>query len=52
MLSENISINRAPVLILWATVVAVQLGFKENEALSFAKKAGWNDRTGAPSRSR
>jgi hypothetical protein len=34
---KTISINRAPVLILWATVVAQHLGFHEDEALSVAK---------------
>ena len=38
-----ISINRAPVLTLWATVVAHRLGFDENEALSLGKAvAGLN----------
>jgi hypothetical protein len=38
MASETISINRAPVLTLWAAVVAERLGFKEDEALSLAKE--------------
>jgi hypothetical protein len=40
---ENISINRAPVLTLWAAVVAQRLGFNENEALTLGKAvAGLN----------
>jgi hypothetical protein len=43
MSSKTISINRAPVLTLWASVVAQRLGFKEDEALSLAKAlAGLN----------
>ena len=35
--------NRAPVLTLWAAVVAERLGFNENEALSLGKAlAGLN----------
>ena len=37
MPSETISINRAPVLTLWASEVAKRLGFREDEALSLAK---------------
>jgi hypothetical protein len=37
MPSKTISINRAPVLTLWATVVAERLGYKEDEALSLGK---------------
>src|SRR6516165_850941 len=37
MPSKTISINRAPVLTLWAAVVAERLGFDENEALSLGK---------------
>jgi hypothetical protein len=37
MPAKTISINRAPVLTLWATVVAERLGFNENEALSLGK---------------
>jgi hypothetical protein len=37
MASKTISINRAPVLTLWAAVVAEQLGFNENEALTLGK---------------
>jgi hypothetical protein len=37
MNSKIISINRAPVLTLWAAVVAHRLGFNEDEALSLAK---------------
>jgi len=40
---KTISINRAPVLTLWAAVVAQRLGFDENEALSLGKAlAGLN----------
>ena len=44
MLTErNILINRAPVLTLWATIVAERLGFDEDEALSLGKAvAGLN----------
>jgi hypothetical protein len=43
MASKTISINRAPVLTLWATVVAERLGFNENEALTLGKAvAGLN----------
>src|SRR5215831_9483413 len=34
---KTISINRAPVLTLWAAVVAERLGFDEDEALSLGK---------------
>jgi hypothetical protein len=34
---KKISINRAPVLTLWATVVAERLGYKHAEALTLAK---------------
>src|SRR6516165_3976961 len=37
MPSKTISINRAPVLTLWAAVVAERLGFNEDEALSLGK---------------
>src|SRR5580704_10653889 len=37
MPSKTISINRAPVLTLWAAVVAQRLGFNEDEALSLGK---------------
>jgi hypothetical protein len=38
-----ISINRAPVLTLWATVVAERLGFDHDEALTLGKAvAGLN----------
>lgn len=37
MTHTKISINRAPVLNLWATVVAELLGYKKGEALSLAK---------------
>jgi hypothetical protein len=40
---NTISINRAPVLTLWAAVVAQRLGFDEDEALTLAKAlAGLN----------
>jgi hypothetical protein len=34
---NKIQINRAPVLTLWASVVAERLGFKHDEALSLGK---------------
>ncbi len=37
MTEHKIMINRAPVLTLWATVVAERLGFKPEEALSLGK---------------
>jgi hypothetical protein len=37
MSSRTITINRAPVLTLWATVVAERIGFNEAEALSLGK---------------
>jgi hypothetical protein len=37
MTTKTISINRAPVLTLWAAVVAQRLGFDEDEALSLGK---------------
>lgn len=41
--SQIISINRAPVLTLWATVVSERLGFDKDEALSLGKAvAGLN----------
>lgn len=36
-MAEVILINRAPVLALWATVVAERLGFSRDEALSLGK---------------
>jgi hypothetical protein len=43
MSQRAISINRAPVLTLWAAVVAERLGFNEDEALSLGKAlAGLN----------
>ena len=42
-MNRTISINRAPVLTLWAAVVARRLGFDEDEALSLGKAlAGLN----------
>src|SRR5437773_8157485 len=41
--SKTISINRAPVLTLWAAVVAQRLGFDEDEALTLGRAlAGLN----------
>jgi hypothetical protein len=37
MTSKTITINRAPVLTLWAEVVAERLGFDEDEGLSLGK---------------
>jgi len=37
MAANKILINRAPVLTLWASVVAERLGFKRDEALSLGK---------------
>ncbi len=37
MANRTISINRAPVLTLWAALVAQRLGFDEDEALSLAR---------------
>lgn len=43
MTKSKIEINRAPVLTLWAAVVAERLGYKKDEALSLAKAvAGLN----------
>ena len=43
MTTRTISINRAPVLTLWAAVVAQRLGFAEDEALTLGKAvAGLN----------
>jgi hypothetical protein len=43
MAGNKILINRAPVLTLWAAVVAERLGFKPDEALSLGKAlAGLN----------
>lgn len=43
MPTKKIKINRAPVLTLWATVVAERLGYKKDEALTFGKAvAGLN----------
>jgi hypothetical protein len=44
--SATISINRAPVLTLWAAVVSQRLGFDEDEALTLGKAvAGLNAQT-------
>jgi hypothetical protein len=37
MTEPNIIVNRAPVLTLWASVVAERLGFDEDEAMSLGK---------------
>ncbi len=37
MTEHNVLINRAPVLTLWATIVAERLGFNHDEALSLGK---------------
>jgi hypothetical protein len=37
MANKRVSINRAPVLTLWAAVVAEQLGFDEDEALTLGR---------------
>jgi hypothetical protein len=43
MAIQTVSINRAPVLTLWAAVVAERLGFNEDEALTLGKAlAGLN----------
>src|SRR5438270_6253663 len=43
MPSKTITINRAPVLTLWAAVVARRLGFKQDEALTLGRAvAGLN----------
>lgn len=43
MYPKTIAINRAPVLTLWAAVVAERLGFDEDEALTLGKSlAGLN----------
>ena len=43
MANKKIKINRAPVLTLWATIVAERLGHNKNEALTFGKAvAGLN----------
>lgn len=43
VVAEGIRINRAPVLTLWATVVAERLGFKRAEALTLGRAvAGLN----------
>ena len=43
MTTKKIKINRAPVLTLWATIVAERLGYDEQTALTFGKAvAGLN----------
>ena len=43
MAIKKIKINRAPVLTLWAAVVAERMGYKKDEALTFGKAvAGLN----------
>jgi hypothetical protein len=46
MPAKTVSINRAPVLPLWAAVVAQRLGFDEDESLTLGKAlAGLNAQT-------
>jgi len=43
MANKKIKINRAPVLTLWAAIVAERIGYKKDEALTFGKAvAGLN----------
>lgn len=43
MVSKKIKINRAPVLTLWAAIVAERMGYKKDEALTLGKAvAGLN----------
>jgi len=43
MTKKKIKINRAPVLTLWAAIVAEQLGYDKDEALTLGKAiAGLN----------
>ena len=43
MTTKKIKINRAPVLTLWAAIVAERIGYKKDEALTFGKAvAGLN----------
>jgi hypothetical protein len=43
MMKNKIKINRAPVLTLWAAIVAERMGYKKDEALTFGKAvAGLN----------
>lgn len=43
MVNKKIKINRAPVLTLWAAIVAERLGYDKNESLTFGKAvAGLN----------
>ena len=43
MANKKIKINRAPVLTLWAMIVAERMGYKKEEALTFGKAvAGLN----------
>jgi hypothetical protein len=43
MATKKVKINRAPVLTLWATIVAEQLGYDRNSALTLGKAvAGMN----------
>ena len=45
MANKKVKINRAPVLTLWATVVAERLGYDEETALTLGKAvAGLNAR--------
>lgn len=40
MANQKIKIKRAPVLTLWAAVVAVRIGYNKNEALTLGKAVG------------
>lgn len=35
---KSVIVNRAPVMMAWATIVAERLGFKREEALSIGKQ--------------
>ena len=49
MTATRIQINRAPVLTLWAAVVAERLGFNHDEALSLGNAlAGLNAQSKGP----
>ena len=37
MTKKKIKINRAPVLTLWAAIVAERLGYDQKESLTFGK---------------
>ncbi len=44
LMADVIEINRAPVLTLWAAVVAERLGFDWDEALTLGQRRGWPQR--------